>query len=139
MPLGLTGLFNNGEPHKVSDVSSPFPSMNPYLEHPALWPDDLAPRLAPRYYVGVEARVYALAFDEELFLARPDVAVWPGSDSGPRQTLPLAEVGVQMVEVPVAENYELRIDYTQAATPPLAEADAAWAATLIQQGPTAGG
>ena len=47
----------------------PFPGMDPWLEHPAIWPDvhnrlitaiadDLAPRLAPKYFVGVEQRVY---------------------------------------------------------------------------------
>jgi hypothetical protein len=43
--------------------------MDPYLEHPALWPDvhnsliaemrrDLAPRVRPTYYVGIEERTY---------------------------------------------------------------------------------
>jgi hypothetical protein len=43
--------------------------MDPWLEHPGLWPDvhksliaairdDLAPRIAPRYYVGVEQHTY---------------------------------------------------------------------------------
>ena len=45
----------------------PFPGMDPWLESPTLWPDvhnslitsirdALAPRLAPRYFVGVESR-----------------------------------------------------------------------------------
>lgn len=45
--------------------------MDPYLEHPALWPDvrnsliaairdALAPLVAPRYYVGLERRTYLL-------------------------------------------------------------------------------
>ena len=49
----------------------PFPGMDPWLEHPAIWPDvhnrlitaiadDLTPRLAPRYFVGIEQRVYLL-------------------------------------------------------------------------------
>ena len=52
-------------------MPSPFPGMDPYLEHPALWPglhsrlivglaDDLGPILRPRYYVEVEERVYLL-------------------------------------------------------------------------------
>lgn len=49
-------------------MPSPFPGMDPYLEHPGLWPgfhnllianlaDDLSPHLRPRYYVAVEQRV----------------------------------------------------------------------------------
>lgn len=56
--------------------------MDPYLEHPALWPDvhnaliaatrDLiAPTLRPRYYVRLEERVYA---DEPDFVGRHDFA-----------------------------------------------------------------
>ncbi len=47
----------------------PFPGMNPWLERPALWrdvhhrlisaiADDLAPRLAPRYFIAVETHTY---------------------------------------------------------------------------------
>ena len=45
-------------------MRTPFPGMDPYLEHPALWPDvhnrliaaisdALTPLLAPRYYIGL--------------------------------------------------------------------------------------
>jgi len=51
-------------------VPSPFPGMNPYLEHPMLWPGvhngliaalqlSLAPQLRPRYYVAIEERLKA--------------------------------------------------------------------------------
>lgn len=50
-------------------MPSPFPGMDPWLEHPALWPgvhhafvtysrDQLQPRVGPRYYVDLEVRVY---------------------------------------------------------------------------------
>ena len=50
-------------------MPSPFPGMDPYLESPELWPDvhatlmnavreQLVPKLRPRYFVGVERRVY---------------------------------------------------------------------------------
>ena len=50
-------------------MPSPFPGMDPYLEHPALWPDvhqrlivaladALGPPLRPRYRVAVDERVY---------------------------------------------------------------------------------
>ena len=50
-------------------MPSPFPGMDPYLENPAGWPDvhhslissirdQLVGRIAPRYYVRIEERVY---------------------------------------------------------------------------------
>ncbi len=67
-------------------MPSPFPGMDPYLEHPALWPDvhhgliealrgALAPRLRPRYRVVVEERVYVTGIEGAAFVGRPDVAV----------------------------------------------------------------
>src|SRR5207249_10855060 len=54
--------------HLRQHMPPPFPGMDPYLEHPALWPgvhnrliaavdEDLSARLLPRYYVEVEERV----------------------------------------------------------------------------------
>ncbi len=51
-------------------MSSPFPGMDPYLEHPALW---------------------------------PDIAVISHCPSPQPAALPLAEVGVLEVEVPMAD------------------------------------
>ncbi len=50
-------------------MDAPFPGMDPYLEHPLLWPDfhhrfvvmlahQLQPRLRPRYVASIEARVF---------------------------------------------------------------------------------
>ncbi len=50
-------------------MRSPFPGMNPYLEQPIFWSefhsrlivaiaDALAPKLLPKYYIGVETRTY---------------------------------------------------------------------------------
>lgn len=66
-------------------MSSPFPGMDPFLEHPHFWhqvhhrlitqiADALMPHVRPKYRVAVEVRVYR----EELpdpFVGRPDVAV----------------------------------------------------------------
>ena len=73
-------------------MQSPFPGMDPYLEHPALWPDvhnrlitaladDLSERVAPRYYVGLERRTYLLKADDLVFVGRADLAVVPASDA----------------------------------------------------------
>jgi len=60
--------------------------MDPYLEHPGLWPDvhqrlivaianTLAPMLRPRYRVAIKQRVYVASMESLLFLCRPDVSV----------------------------------------------------------------
>ncbi|MFZ0547293.1 MAG: DUF4058 family protein [Candidatus Promineifilaceae bacterium] len=56
---------------------SPFPGMNPFLEHPSLWPDfhntliiairdELAGRLAPDYFVKLGRRIFLLQTDDEV-------------------------------------------------------------------------
>ena len=56
-------------------MESPFPGMDPYLEAPSLWPnvhhrmtsgisDALVPLVAPRYFVGIEERVYLCKEDD---------------------------------------------------------------------------
>jgi hypothetical protein len=101
-------------------MRSPFPGRDPYLEHPSLWPDvhnsliaairdNLASRLAPRYYVGLERRAYLLKPDEIVFIGRPDIAFIPHRPPEKLSTLPLADVAVLNVDVPmndeVSENY----------------------------------
>jgi hypothetical protein len=101
-------------------MRSPFPGMDPYLEHPSLWPDvhnsliaaireTLAPQVAPRYYIGLERRLYQLAPDDLIFVGRPDVSVTtPRALREPSPT-PLGEADILEVTVPmtdeVGENY----------------------------------
>lgn len=99
-------------------MPSPFPGMDPYLEHPALWPDvhaslivaireTVRPLVTPRYYVAVEQRTYLLSADDLVLIGVPDVAV---IDRGRRDAaLPGAAVsrsGVLEVEVPMGEDVE---------------------------------
>jgi hypothetical protein len=72
-------------------MRSPFPGIDPYLEHPIFWSsfhtrlmvaiaDALAPDLRPRYYVEVETRTYQELEGEEdeedeLLVGIPDTAV----------------------------------------------------------------
>lgn len=94
--------------------------MNPYLEHPSLWPDvhnrlitaiadALTPRLAPRYYIGLERRTYQLKPDDVVFVGRPDIAVVAHQPAPQPASMPLAETGVLEVELPmndeVGENF----------------------------------
>lgn len=67
-------------------MPSPFPGMNPYLEHPELWPGlhtlligeiakSLAPQLRPKYRVAVEVRMYETTGQDALLIGIPDLAV----------------------------------------------------------------
>ncbi|RMF27225.1 MAG: DUF4058 family protein, partial [Chloroflexi bacterium] len=67
-------------------MPSPFPGMDPYLEHPDLWPDlhhrlitaladTLGPQVRPRYVVRVEVRTYRETTAGLELLGRPDMDV----------------------------------------------------------------
>jgi hypothetical protein len=67
-------------------MPSPFPGMNPYLEHPSLWPeihnrlivaisDSLVPQLVPQYIVAIEHRIYQILNEESLLIGMPDLLV----------------------------------------------------------------
>jgi hypothetical protein len=67
-------------------MAYPFPGMNPYLEHPELWPgvhgrlivaiaDYLSPQLRPKYFVAIEERIYQTTGDDKLLVGIPDVIV----------------------------------------------------------------
>ena len=102
-------------------MQSPFPGMDPYLEHPSLWPDvhnrliaaladDLSERVAPRYYVGLERRTYLLKADDMVFIGRPDIAVASPTEVSILASQPaMTSVTVLEVEVPmqdeVSENF----------------------------------
>lgn len=65
---------------------SPFPGMNPYLEHPDRWStvhnrlivalaDVLTPQLLPKYQVDIEKRIYEVLGANSLLVGRADVSV----------------------------------------------------------------
>jgi Protein of unknown function (DUF4058) len=67
-------------------MASPFPGMDPYLEHPEVWPgvhllliaalsESLAPQLRPNYTVSVEVRMYETTDEQSLLVGIPDVVV----------------------------------------------------------------
>jgi hypothetical protein len=70
-----------------------FPGMDPWLEHPDLWPDvhnslitairdELMPKVLPRYVVRVESRTTVLTGLDVDLLYRPDLAVRTANLSG---------------------------------------------------------
>lgn len=88
--------------------------MDPYLEHPVLWPDVhnslitairdvLTPFVVPRYYIGLERRTYLLKPDDIVLVGRPDIAVIAHRPATKPAALPLAEAGVLEVEVPMTD------------------------------------
>ncbi len=95
-------------------MKTPFPGMDPYLEHPSLWPDvhnsliaairdDLSAKVAPRYYVVLERRAYLVSPDDIVLVGRPDIALVPTGPFQPRRVLPLADIAVLEVDVPMAD------------------------------------
>src|SRR5205823_3769650 len=108
---------------------SPFPGMDPYLEHPALWPDghnsvlaalrdSLSARVAPRYYVALERRTYLLTPDDLVLVGRPDVAVVRRAEGAPPGPPPAATAtAVLEVDVPMADEVsELFLEVRDVAT-----------------------
>ncbi len=90
-------------------MPSPFPGMNPYLQHPDLWPDvhnrliasigdHLVPILRPRYYVALEERTYLDQPTDLVFVGRPDVALVSsgkgGSEASPKPGKPVKAIEV---------------------------------------------
>ena len=76
-------------------MPSPFPGMNPCLEHPELWSqvhtrlivalaDSLSPQLRPKYFVAIEERIYQTDGEDLLLVRIPDVVVQcPVSSTNP--------------------------------------------------------
>src|SRR5712692_6277288 len=99
-------------------MPSPFPGMDPYLEHPALWPDvhnrilaaladTLAAEVAPRYYVALERRTYAITPDDLVFIGRPDIAVVQRQEvATSRAEVVAPATAVLEVDVPMADEVE---------------------------------
>ena len=92
-------------------MRTPFPGMDPWLEHPALWPDvhhrlitamadALTPLVAPRYYVAVERRTYRMTADELALFGVPDLGVMR-RERGVSEPSPAYGVAIIDVEVPM--------------------------------------
>ena len=102
--------------------------MDPWLEHPALWPDvhnrliaaiadAMSPVIRPKYYVGLQSRTHLLAPDELALIGIPDLAVVtrhrpePVGPVAPAWDAPANGVAVLEVELPVAQ--EVRETYLE--------------------------
>jgi hypothetical protein len=94
-------------------MRSPFPGMDPWLEHPDLWPDvhdslitsirdTLMPRITPRYVARVEARTTVLTSLDIDRMYRPDVAIRAADRAAPG-----IESGVALLEHPGVEKFQV--------------------------------
>jgi len=95
-------------------MPSLFPGMNPYLEHPELFPGlhhwliieiarFLSPQLRPKYRVAVEVRMYETSEENSLLVGIPDVIVKS------RQTVPDSTMTNVAVTAPTAEPVRVTI------------------------------
>src|SRR4051812_40924715 len=94
----------------------PFPGMDPWLEHPAIWPDvhnslivaiadAMTPAVVPKYYIGLKSRTTWLAKDELGLIGILDISVLTRRPNGGPGALAPAGVGVVEVEVPMGEAF----------------------------------
>lgn len=99
-------------------MPSPFPGMNPYLEHPELWPGVhhwliielarfLSPQLRPKYRVAVEVQMYETIGEEALLVGVPDFTINSSHNTAPLSSTSVAVAPSppqpQVVNVPVPE------------------------------------
>lgn len=93
-------------------MPSPFPGMNPYLEHPALWSgvhhrlitaiaNDIAPKIRPKYIAAIEERVYEISGETSLLVGVPDVSVQRSSSNVAPSNLAVASSVTQPLEVTI--------------------------------------
>ncbi len=101
-------------------MPTPFPGMDPYLEHPDLWrdvhhrliaalADDLAPRLRPHYRVKVEVRVYAAMPDKLDFIGVPDAGIIQVNEPAVAYRTPTRPRSVELLVPDVIEEGYLEI------------------------------
>jgi hypothetical protein len=103
-------------------MPSPFPGMDPYLEHPSAWPnihhrlitaiaDALAPQLLPKYQIVVEERIYQVEGDDSILIGAPDVTVQQGKKVTELITKPIATSSLAVAE-PLSKSLSKPISVT---------------------------
>jgi hypothetical protein len=113
-------------------MPSPFPGMNPYLEHPNRWStvhnrmivalaDVLTPQLLPKYQVNIEKRVYEVIDVNSVLVGKPDVTVqrprYPSSERSSNVAISATPAEPIKVAVPMMEEVrEAYLEIKEAAT-----------------------
>ncbi len=109
-------------------MPSPFPGMDPYLEHPDRWStvhnrlivalaDQLAGQLLPRYQVDIEKRIYEVLGPNTLWVGRADVTVQqprqPRATSAQGLATASPETFPVRISLPLLEEEEVREAYLE--------------------------
>src|SRR5690348_4550962 len=108
-------------------MPSPFPGMDPYLEHPYRWPSIhtqlisglpavIEPVLPERYTISVEERVYLTVPGDAIRLRQPDAIVLDTGTGGPSGGAPVATLP-NAVEVLLPEDETVREHYLEIRDP----------------------
>lgn len=107
------------------DMSSPFPGMNPYLEHPERWStvhnrlivalaDALTPQLLPKYQVDIEKRIYEVIGVNTLLVGKSDVSIQrPRTPTEAHANVVVAHSPAEPVKVTVPLTEEVREAYLE--------------------------
>jgi Protein of unknown function (DUF4058) len=106
-------------------MPSPFPGMNPYLEHPELWlevhhrlitaiADAIAPAIRPKYRAAIEKRTYLSSGEDTILVGIPDVSIYSQrlstKENATTITLPV-QFGAIAVTIPMPQ--EVRQGYIE--------------------------
>lgn len=95
-------------------MPSPFPGMDPYLEHPRTWPNlhhrlitaiaiAIAPSLRPTYRVVVEEAIYQMSGQDSVLIGVPDITLVNQRAVSTRATGTVAlEAPIQSSALPIA-------------------------------------
>jgi Protein of unknown function (DUF4058) len=103
-------------------MPSPFPGMDPYLEHPDFWQethnrliiaiaDSIMPQIRPKYEIAIDKRIYEIndtndSNDDSLLVGIPDVAIkrQPNNPDVPTRSIATATLTVPTtVKVPAPD------------------------------------
>lgn len=104
-------------------MPSPFPGMDPYLEHPEVWPgvhlllisalaESLTPVLRPKYAVSVEVRLYETSGEQSLLVGIPDAAIQRSGQIG-NSSLTVVEPSNQPISVRLPMPESVRQGYLE--------------------------
>ena len=106
-------------------MPSPFPGMDPYLEHPELWPAlhhlliseiarFLSPQLRPKYLVYLKVRMYETVDDDLSVIGIPDVSViQPQTAIETTSNVAVAASPKQPITVTIPMPYQVREGYLE--------------------------
>ena len=105
-------------------MPSPFPGMNPYLEHRDFWPeihdrlimdiaDNLIAQLVPKYIVSFNKEVYLTTPGEELSVGLPDVVVQRKSNTTSTSSNVAVAVATAPAKVTIPRPVEVTHNYLE--------------------------